>query len=34
MDKEEKSTGTEYGKIVTVFTFNFAYEAYIVRGRN
>jgi len=33
MDKGEKSTGTEYGKIVTVFTFNFAYEAYIVRGR-
>ena len=33
MNKEEKSTGTEYEKFVTVFTFNFAYEAYIVRGR-
>ena len=33
MEKEEKSTGTEYEKLVTVFTFNFPYEAYIVRGR-
>ena len=33
MNKQEKSTGMEYEKLITVFSFNFAYEAYIVQSR-
>ena len=33
MDKREKSTGLENEKLITVFSFNFAYEAYIVRSK-
>jgi len=32
-NKKEKRTGIENEKLITVFSFNFAYEAYIVRGK-
>jgi len=33
MENEEKSTGMDCEKLITVFSFNFAYEAYIVQSK-